>query len=285
VGYRESQELGLTTDTRVFYPKAYDNKKFLHSAHARTIRILAEYLEPQSRLRLQKIRSTIVFFGSARSVGCDELEEHLAERERELRELQHSNDVIQRRLNLTRRLSQYYDEAVDLASMLTAHYSKERDPRDRHCICSGAGPGMMEAANRGAHRANGKTLGLSISLPFEQGVNRYLNPKETFEFHYFFMRKYWFVYLARALVVFPGGFGTMDEFFEVLTLLQTRKISRRLPIVLYGSEYWKSIVSIDTMIEWGVISDGDQNLFELCDTPQQAFDHLVREIDLANPRG
>ncbi len=138
---------------------------------------------------------------------------------------------------------------------------------------------MMEAANRGAKEAGGKTVGLSISLPFEQAVNRYLDPKLTFEFHYFFMRKYRFIYLARALAVFPGGFGTMDEMFEILTLLQTRKISRNLPIVLYGSEFWEQIVNFEKLVEWGVVSEEDLNLFQVCDTPEEAFVHLISAIE------
>jgi uncharacterized protein (TIGR00730 family) len=263
-------------DPRQFYPKAYDNLRFMHSSHARTLRLLAEYLEPQSRLRMQNI----VFFGSARSIGSDELEE---QRRLLTEELNKREDLtrrqIERRLRNQRQLSKYYDEAVELSSMLTEYYRRMPDPRDRHCICSGAGPGMMEAANRGAHQAGGKTIGLSISLPFEQGINHYLGPEETFEFHYFFMRKYWFIYLARALVVFPGGFGTMDEMFEVLTLLQTRKISRNLPIVLYGSEFWEQIVSFDKLVEWGVIHEEDLNLFHVCDTPEDAFVFLTSAIE------
>ena len=190
----------------------------MHSAHARTLRLLAEYLEPQSRLRLNKIRSTIVFFGSARSIGTDELDEQYKKMSEELSKREDlTKREVERRLRNSKRLAQYYDEAVELSSMLSEYYQKMPDPRDRHCICSGAGPGMMEAANRGAAKVGGKNIGLSISLPFEQGINRYLDPKLTFEFHYFFMRKYWFMYLARALAVFPGGFGTMDEMFEVLT--------------------------------------------------------------------
>jgi hypothetical protein len=267
------------TDTREFYPKAYDNRRFMHTAHARTLRMLAEYLEPQSRLRLQKIRSTIVFFGSARSIGTDEIDVHCDKLEGELIQQGLGRSQIESRLRSLRKLARYYDHAVELAELLAEYYSRMPDPRDRHVICSGAGPGMMEAANRGAHKAGAKSLGLSISLPFEQGINRYLHPKETFEFHYFFMRKYWFIYLARALVVFPGGFGTFDEFFEVLTLIQTRKISRSLPIVLFGSEYWESVVNFRKMVDWGVISEEDIELFHMADTPEEAFVHLTAAIE------
>jgi hypothetical protein len=270
----------IVDETREFFPKAYDNTRFVHSSHARTLRLLAEYLEPQSRLRMNKIRSTIVFFGSARSIGTDELDEHYKEISKKFEQRGDlTKREIERRLRNTRRIAQYYDEAVELSSMLSEYYQKMPDPRDRHCICSGAGPGMMEAANRGAFQAGGKTVGLSISLPFEQNINRYLDPKLTFEFHYFFMRKYWFIYLARALVVFPGGFGTMDEMFEVLTLIQTRKISRNLPIVLYGSEFWEQIINFEKLVEWGVVSEEDLNLFQVCDTPEEAFVYLISAIE------
>jgi len=272
----------LIESDKDFYPKAYDNPRFLHSAHARSLRILAEYLEPQSRLRLQKIRSTIVFFGSARSVPEEELEERIAALKAQwANEFGISPKTIEQREASFRRLSHYYQEAERLAAKIAAHFQQLPDPRDRHVVCSGAGPGMMEAANRGAHRIGAKTVGLSISLPHEQGVNRYLDPPYTFEFHYFFMRKYWFVYLARALVAFPGGFGTFDELFECLTLVQTQKIRRKLPIVLFGSEYWKEVVNFDALIRWGVISPEDMDLFRICDDVDDAYNYLVEQIDVA----
>lgn len=265
-----------------FHPKAYENMRFLHSAHARSLRILAEYLEPQSRLRLQKIRSTIVFFGSARSVPEEELEMQLAKlNESWAKEQKISPEKIQKRTESFKRLTHYYHEAERLAAKLAAHYQQMPDPRDRHVICSGAGPGMMEAANRGAQKIGAKTLGLSISLPHEQGVNRYLEPPYTFEFHYFFMRKYWFVYLSRALVAFPGGFGTFDELFECLTLVQTQKIRRNLPIVLFGSEFWHSVINFESLIQWGVISPDDMNLVLITDDIDEAFDYLVNRIDVS----
>ncbi|MBL0062529.1 MAG: LOG family protein [bacterium] len=256
--------------------------RFLHSAHARSLRILAEYLEPQSRLRLQKIRSTIVFFGSARSVPEEELAEQMVKlNEKWATEKGITPAKIQKRTDSFKRLSHYYHEAERLAAKLAAHYQQMPDPRDRHVICSGAGPGMMEAANRGAQKIGAKTLGLSISLPHEQGVNRYLEPPYTFEFHYFFMRKYWFVYLSRALVAFPGGFGTFDELFECLTLVQTQKIRRNLPIVLFGSEFWHSVINFESLIEWGVISPEDMNLVLITDDIDEAFDYLVNRIDVS----
>ncbi len=265
-----------------FHPKAYENLRFLHSAHARSLRILAEYLEPQSRLRLQKIRSTIVFFGSARSVPEEELDMQLAKlNESWAKERNITPEKIHKRTESFRRLTHYYHEAERLAAKLAAHYQQMPDPRDRHVICSGAGPGMMEAANRGAQKIGAKTVGLSISLPHEQGVNRYLEPPYTFEFHYFFMRKYWFVYLSRALVAFPGGFGTFDELFECLTLVQTQKIRRNLPIVLFGSEFWHSVIDFESLIQWGVISADDMNLVLITDDIDEAFDYLVNRIDIS----
>jgi uncharacterized protein (TIGR00730 family) len=266
-------------EKKVFFPKAYDNGEFLHSSHARTVRILSEYLEPQTRLRYYKIRGTIVFFGSARSLAPEELAEYT---ERAERKLAHASpdEAGQIQLDLARkgRMTKYYEDATKLSALLTNYFQSLQDARDRFCVCSGAGPGVMEAANRGAQEAGGKTIGLSISLPHEQGVNRFLEPKYTFDFHYFFMRKYWFVYLARGLVVFPGGFGTMDEFFEVLTLVQTQKVRKKLPIVLYGSEYWNSLINFQTMIDWGAISPEDLDLFRVCDTPEQAFEYLKAEV-------
>lgn len=265
-----------------FHPKAYENARFLHSAHARSLRILAEYLEPQSRLRLQKIRSTIVFFGSARSVPEEELAEQMVKLNAQwATERGITPAKIQKRTESFKRLSHYYHEAERLAAKLAAHYQQMPDPRDRHVICSGAGPGMMEAANRGAQKIGAKTLGLSISLPHEQGVNRYLDPPYTFEFHYFFMRKYWFVYLSRALVAFPGGFGTFDELFECLTLVQTQKIRRNLPIVLFGTEFWNNVINFEALIEWGVISPDDLDLFLLTDDIDEAYDYLVNRIDVS----
>ncbi len=264
-----------------FYPKAYQNRRFLQSAHARSLRILAEYLEPQSRLRLQKIRSTIVFYGSARSVPEEELNEQLTKLNSQwANEFGITPAIIQKRTDSFKRLTHYYHEAERLAAKLAAHYQQMPDPRDRHVICSGAGPGMMEAANRGAKKIGAKTVGLSISLPLEQGVNRYLDPPYTFEFHYFFMRKYWFVYLSRAQVAFPGGFGTFDEIFESLTLIQTQKIRRNLPIVLFGSEFWKTVVNFDALIQWGVISPEDMDLILMTDDVDEAYQYLVDRIEV-----
>ena len=268
-------------DTPIEMRKAYNNPAFLHSPDARTVRILTEYLEPQARLRREKINGTIVFFGSARSLPSEDVRPILEEAERRVREDGDSKalEALENARGIARN-SRYYEEGVELAKKLTEFYQTQPNPRDRFVVCSGGGPGVMEAANRGARQANGKTVGFCISLPHEQSVNRYLLPDLSFEFHYFFMRKYWFVYLARALIVFPGGFGTLDELFEVLTLIQTRKIKKTLPIVLYGSAYWREVVNFEAMVRWGLIAKEDLQLFHWCDSPQEAFDYLREAIPL-----
>jgi uncharacterized protein (TIGR00730 family) len=267
--------------TPEYYPKAYDNTRFLHSSQARTIRILAEYLEPQARVRQEKIRGTVVFFGSARALSTtdSELRIQLAREQAEKSPSEETQQAL-RNAEVSHRISRFYDDAVRLSFLLTKYFQSVPDVRDRHVICSGGGPGLMEAANRGAREAGGKTIGLTISLPHEQANNPYLIPQHAFHFHYFFMRKYWFVYLAQALVIFPGGFGTMDEFFEVLTLVQTQKVKRKLPIVLYGSEYWNEVLNFEAMVKWGVVSPEDLNLIQRFDTPETAFEYLKGQVDL-----
>lgn len=262
------------------FPKAYYNKDFLFSPNARTIRILSEYLEPQARLKRHKIRGLIVMFGSARANSPEELTGRIGELKKRL-ETAGEEEAARLRAQITRdeRMSRYYADAARLSYLLTEHYKNLSGAKNRYVVCSGGGPGIMEAANRGAHEAGGKTVGFGISLPFEQGINRFIDRDLAFEFHYFFMRKYWFMYLAKALVVFPGGFGTMDELFEVLTLVQTRKVTKKLPIILYGSRYWEEVIRFDTMIEWGMISPEDVNLFKLCDSPEEAFEYLKTEIN------
>ncbi|RPH96243.1 TIGR00730 family Rossman fold protein [candidate division KSB1 bacterium] len=186
---------------------------------------------------------------------------------------------IRQKITIDERMSKYYADCMRLTGLLTDYFRGLPDPRSHHVVCSGGGPGIMEAANRGAIEAGGKTVGFSISLPHEQANNRFLDPRLTFEFHYFFMRKYWFMYLARGLVVFPGGFGTMDELFEMMTLVQTQKVRKRVPIVLYGSAFWEDVVRFETMVQWGVISPEDTKLFKICDTPEEALEFLKKEID------
>src|SRR5215831_9899463 len=224
-------------------PVAYLNEKFLNSPDARALRILAEYLEPLAHFRRETVRDTVVFFGSAR-------------------------------LSEDSPLARYYHEARELARMLTQLADQFTNSTYRFVVCTGGGPGIMEAANRGAHDAKGKTVGLNIGLPFEQLPNPYITPELSFEFHYFFMRKFWFAYLAKALIVFPGGFGTMDELMELLTLTQTQKLAKKISIVLYGSAYWKEIINFDALVKYGMISPEDLRLFEYADDPQTAFDLL-----------
>lgn len=275
------EDLESTKPTPIRLQKAYNNRSFLHSPDARTVRMLTEYLEPQARLRRQKVRGTIVFFGSARALPAEDAQPPLkeaAERVQGVGDQQSLEDLEKARGAV--RHSRYYEEAVELAQKLTEYYQSQPNPRDRLVVCSGGGPGIMEAANRGARQANGPTVGFCISLPHEQVANRWLMPEISFEFHYFFMRKYWFVYLGRALVIFPGGFGTMDELFEVLTLVQTEKVRKTMPIVLYGSAYWREVINFEAMVRWGTISRKDLRLFQRCDSPQEAFDFLRESIPL-----
>jgi uncharacterized protein (TIGR00730 family) len=228
-------------DTR--RPVAYLNQEFLNSPEARALRILSEFLEPFAHFRREKVRDTVVFFGSARIREDGPLKE-------------------------------YYDDARTLARMLTEWSAQFTNSTYRFVVCSGGGPGIMEAANRGAYDANGKTVGLNIGLPFEQFPNPYITPSLSFEFHYFFMRKFWFAYLSKALIVFPGGFGTLDEMMELLTLCQTQKLAKKITILLYGSKYWKEIVNFDALVKYGMISPEDLNLFQYADDPQTAFELL-----------
>jgi uncharacterized protein (TIGR00730 family) len=224
-------------------PKAYKNEAFLDSADARPLRILSEYLEPLSHFRKLKIRDTIVFFGSAR-------------------------------LSEDGPLGRYYQEARTLARLVTEWSNGLENSTRRFVVCTGGGPGIMEAANRGAQDADGKTIGLNIGLPLEQWPNQWVTPELAFEFHYFFMRKFWFAYLAKALVVFPGGFGTLDELTELLTLAQTEKLAKKIVIVLYGSSYWNEILDFQALVRHGMISEQDLELFQFADDPESAMQIL-----------
>ena len=256
-------------------PLAYLNEQFLTSDDARPIRILAEYLEPLRRFRDQNIQDTVVFFGSARVHSRSVVERTLAR----LSGAKSAKAVKDRELQLERAKkalawSRYYEEARELARLLTEWSLTLQDLHNRFVVCSGGGPGIMEAANRGARDAGGKTIGLNIRLPFEQGPNRYITEGLHFEFHYFFMRKFWFAYLAKALVVFPGGFGTLDELFEILTLTQTQKLANKVDVVLYGAEYWDRVLDLEPLVEWGAIAPKDVALLHRAETPQEAFEHL-----------
>jgi uncharacterized protein (TIGR00730 family) len=257
-------------------PKAYLDHTFLKSEEARPIRILAEYLEPQRRFKLQNIQDTVVFFGSAR-IHSREAAQHAFDELMKAHGVGSSRDVadILARGRRAVEWSRYYEEARTLARMLTEWSLRLESTHHRFVVTSGGGPGIMEAANRGAADAGGKTIGLNISLPHEQGPNPYITDGLHFEFHYFFMRKFWFAYLAKALVIFPGGFGTLDEMFEILTLMQTEKLAKQIQILLYGSEYWDPILNMKPLVEWGAIADKDVELLSRADTPESAF-HLLK---------
>ena len=259
---------------------AYLSPEFLESEEARPIRILSEYLEPLRRFKEQKIQDTVVFFGSARVDSRERAERAL--RTLRARGVRDANDHYEKELNKTRKAlewARYYEEARELARLLTAWSRTLPSEHHRFVVTSGGGPGIMEAANRGAREAGGKTIGLNIRLPFEQGANPYITDGLHFEFHYFFMRKFWFAYLAKALVIFPGGFGTCDELFEILTLVQTDKLSKKIEVVLYGRDYWNQVLNLKPMEEWGAIAEQDLDLLTYADTPSDAFnllrDHLI----------
>ena len=260
--------------------KAYENADFLKGESGRVLRILSEYMEPESRLAEQKIRDTIVFFGSARIQPMEESQRKFDELMKRVEAgAEKPDEEEMNRASRAVRLSRYYEDASELARLIVPWAKELEGPGKRLVICSGGGPGIMEAANRGANDVGGKTVGLSISLPMEQDTNPYVPEELTFEFHYFFMRKLWFVCLAKAMIVFPGGFGTLDEAFEVLTLVQTGKTLKKIPILFYGEDYWRDILHLEALERWGMISPEDLNLIHFCDEPHQAFEILKREID------
>src|SRR6058998_972942 len=256
-------------------PLAYLYPEFLESPEARPIRILSEYLEPLERFKEQKIQDTVVFFGSARVASRERAE--LALRTLRARGVSDADEQYIKELNKIRRAlewARYYEDARELARLLTAWTLSLQSENHRFVVASGGGPGIMEAANRGAREGGGKTIGLNIRLPFEQGANPYITEGLHFEFHYFFMRKFWFAYLAKALVIFPGGFGTLDELFEILTLVQTDKLSKKIAVILYGTNYWDQVLTFGPMAEWGAIADEDLELLQRADSPSDAFEQL-----------
>lgn len=250
--------------------KAYEDLSFLNSRGGRTLRILAEYLEPEARFQAYNIADTIVFFGSARIKSREEATRLLDAAKR------HHGDVAgaERALGM----SQYYEAARALSHRLTCWSKTLEGSRRRFVVCTGGGPGIMEAANRGASEAAGINIGLNISLPHEQHENPYVTRELCFQFHYFFMRKFWFMYMAKAMLVFPGGFGTMDEFFETMTLIQTRKLTKRLPTVLFGKSFWYNAFNLDAMVEAGTIAPEDLDLFLVTDSMDEAFDYVTAEL-------
>ena len=260
--------------------KAYRNIDFLTSKDARIVRILSEFLEPQSRFKYHNIVDTIVFFGSARLKSKRDAN-------KELREFKKNNDPKKKgyerdlkKIETLVKMSKYYEDAVELSEKLTKWSMKLPTNQKRFIICSGGGPGIMEAANKGAKKAGGYSIGLNISIPFEQFVNKYVKKDLAFEFHYFFMRKFWFAYLAKALIVFPGGFGTLDEFMEILTLMQTGKIKKDMKVIVYDEKYWKSIINFEAFIDNGMIDREDLNLFDFCSTVDEMFEKIVSYVEV-----
>jgi uncharacterized protein (TIGR00730 family) len=227
------------------------------------------------------VENTIVFFGSARSKPLQEAKAELSDYADKYPNKSEMTDDEVRELNKRERivkLSKYYDDAVKLSARLTEWSNQEKSSKNKYYVCSGGGPGMMEAANKGADQVNGKSIALGISLPFEQGVNQYATPELSFEFHYFFVRKFYFLYHAKAVIVFPGGFGTMDELFETLTLIQTKKLDKKMPIILYGKEFRDGLINFDQFINWGVISPKDVDLFEIVDDLEEAFTMITSSL-------
>ena len=246
--------------------KAYHNPGFLNSKDARALRILAEYLEPKSRFDHHRVDDTVVFMGSARIKSRAEAEELVRQAEGG------GGDLESARMAL--RMSAYYEAARELAARLT-RWSKELDHEERRfVVCTGGGPGIMEAANRGASEAQGLNVGLTISIPQPEFDNPYVTRELSFHFHYFFMRKFWFAYLAKALVIFPGGFGTMDELFEILTLAQTDKLAKKILVVIYGSEYWNRVLNFQAFVDAGTVAPEDMNLFQFVNSPEEGFEFL-----------
>ena len=269
---------GTTSHPNQRVPLAYENRKFLNSADGRILRILAEYLEPLSKFRREKIQDTIVFFGSARFRSRETAEAALAHLQQSGPETPQMREKIQH-AEVDVKMSRYYEDARRLAYLITNWTRTLSQPRHRFVVCTGGGPGIMEAANRGASEAGGKTVGLNIHLPFEQVPNAYITPDLNFEFHYFFMRKLWFAYLAKALVVFPGGFGTFDEMFELLTLSQTEKLAKHICVVVYGRKYWDEVVNFQALVDAGTISTKDLDLIHWADTPEEAFQFLRADLE------
>jgi len=264
--------------------KAYYNHSFLGSPSARTLRLLAEYLEPLDRLNKNGIKDTIVFFGSARikspkdakrdlkqlQEGANDFKKNLKKSTKEI-----EAEIQNAKINL--KMSKYYTATENLAYMLTK-WSMSLSKGNKFVVCSGGGPGIMEAANKGAKKAGGLSIGFNISLPFEQYPNPFITPELNFEFHYFFMRKFWFAYLAKAVVIMPGGFGTLDEFMEVLTLVQTIKLRKKMDLIVYDEDFWNEIINFKALAKYNMISKEDLSLFKFANTPDEAFNYLKKGI-------
>jgi len=261
-------------------PKAYHNLKFLNSPVARDIRILTEYKEPLERFKRYDIKHTVVFFGSARTLPRKVALTKLNEIKKKIKDSSRKNPKFEKELKNAQvnfEMSKYYEETVELAYLMTM-WAKSLKKPNKFVVCSGGGPGIMEAANKGAAKAKGFSMGLNISLPFEQYPNPYISPELNLEFHYFFMRKFWFAYLAKALIIMPGGYGTLDELMEILTLIQTEKLHKKITVVIYGKEYWDKVINLEAMAGMNMISPEDLSLFKYVNTPQEAFEFLKKEL-------
>ena len=267
-------------------PLAYQNEPFLNSPDGRILRILSEYVEPLARFRREQIQDTVVFFGSARFQNLKKAQDTLAALQNATAGNSEQEAKV-KRATAAVNMARYYEDARRMAYLLTEWSSKIPAKRRRFVVTTGGGPGIMEAANLGAQEAGGKTIGLNINLPFEQYPNPHITPSLNFEFHYFFMRKFWFAYLAKALVIFPGGFGTLDELFEILTLAQTEKLAKKILVVIYGREYWDKILNLQYMADAGTIAQEDLDLFKIVDSPEEGFEYLrdgLTEHHLGTPQ-
>jgi uncharacterized protein (TIGR00730 family) len=265
--------------------KAYENLDFLDSPDGRTVRMLTEYLHPKSKFRKHKIMDTIVFFGSARLKSKrNAIKDYNEIKNKNPNSTQGFAGKL-REAQLMVDMSKYYEDAVELSRRITEWSMNLETSANRFIVCTGGGPGIMEAANKGAKKAGGYSVGLNISIPYEQFVNKYVTPELSFEFHYFFMRKFWFAYLSKAFVIFPGGFGTMDEMFEMLTLVQTDKIRKKLALIIYDEKYWKSIINFDVLVEKGLISASDLKLFTFCNSLDEAYDAIIKHLKMYYRKG
>jgi hypothetical protein len=253
-------------------PLAYENTAFLNSPDGRILRMMSEYAEPLARFRREQIQDTVVFFGSARFLSSED-----ANNARQ-KILSSADEAAVKSAQAAVDMARYYEDARRMAFLLSEWAGNIPARRKRFVVTTGGGPGIMEAANRGAREAGAKTIGLNIHLPFEQYPNPYITPSLNFDFHYFFMRKFWFAYLAKALVIFPGGFGTLDELFEILTLAQTQKLAKKILVVIYGRKYWESLINFQAMIDAGAIAAADLELFKMVDTPEEGFEYLKQGL-------
>ncbi len=254
-------------------PKAYNDTDFINSPQARQLRILSEYVGPQTRFHKEDVKDTVVFYGSARIPSKRQAVKAVNDLKKYKNPAKHR--VAAAKIDLE--MSRYYEETVELSKKIT-QWSMRQEPGFRFVVCSGGGPGIMEAANKGAKLAGGKSIGLNISLPFEQMPNPYITPALNLEFHYFFMRKFWFAYLAKALIIMPGGFGTLDELFEILTLIQTKKIRKKMPIVVYDKKFWDSLLHFEEFLNKRLISKEDLKLFHIAENVDDAFEFVKTEL-------